>query len=194
MIIVVEGPSAAGKTTWCAQHAGAWLPEPGRGPIEEVLRNQADRWRRAVAADAAGEVVVLDGGPFKLYYSWAAWRLGVMSKDEWDVTVETTRHQFVNGDFGLADLVLYSDPGEKELRRRKEADRTRSRRNFELHTTMRPFFRQWYESVSRLDPKRVIWEHPEEGLTQNLLSPGRRESRSAPQLFDRLLAGLPTAR
>lgn len=192
MIVVVEGPSAAGKTTWCRRHATWWLPEPGRGPIDRVLRYQIDRWRTAVAADAAGELVVLDGDPFKLYYSWAEWRTGAMNSSEWETTVEATRRQFINGDYGLADLVLYSDPGEGELRRRKEADHTRSRRGFERHTAMRPHFAQWYEAVSSLDPKRVVWEHPDHGLTEHQLAFGPRRSRSDPQLFDHLLARLPT--
>jgi len=192
MIVVIEGPSAAGKTTWCRRNASRWLPEPGRGPIDQVLRHQIDRWRQAVAADADGELVVLDGDPFKLYFSWAEWRVGALDDSAWEATVETTRRQFVNGDYGLADLVLYSDPGEVELRRRKNADRTRSRRNFERHTTMRLHFAQWYRAVSTLDPNRVVWEHPADGISEELLALGRRRSRSDRELFDRLLAGLPT--
>ena len=191
MIVVVEGPSAAGKTTWCKRHAGLWLPEPGRWPVEQVRQYQIDRWRQAVAADATGEVVVLDGDPFKLYYSWAAWRVGTLTDVEWTVVVETTRHHFVLGDYGLADLVLYSDPGEDELRIRKQADRTRTRRNFEQNTAMRPYFRQWYEAVKRLDPSRVLWEHPD-GLSDDVLALGPRESRSNPELFDRLILSLPS--
>ena len=151
-----------------------------------------DRWHRAVAADADGELVVLDGDPFKLYYSWAAWRVGAIAESEWEATVETTRRQFIDGLYGLADLVLYSDPGEDELRRRKESDDTRSRRNFELHTTMRPFFRQWYEAISHLDPKRVVWKHPDGGLTEDHLALGPRPARSDPALFDRVLAYVQT--
>lgn len=191
VIVVVEGPSAAGKTTWCARHASNWLPEPGRGPIDEVLRYQIDRWRDAVRRDATGELVVLDGDPVKLYYSWASRRVGSMTEAEWDTVAATTRRHFVDGDYGLADLVLYADPGENELRRRKHADHTRSRRNFELHMAMTPFFFQWYRSISDLDPTRVVWEHPDHGLTPELLALGRRERRSAPELFDRLVAGLP---
>jgi hypothetical protein len=190
MIVVVEGPSATGKTTWCRRHAPRWLPEPGRWPIDRVLRYQVDRWRQAVALDAHGEIVVLDGDPFKLYYSWAAWRVGSLTETEWEAAVETTRRDFVAGDCGLADLVLHSDPGEDELRRRMEADHRRARRNFELNTSMRPYFRQWYETVRTLDPKRVVWEHPADGLTEDLLAAGRRPSRSDPGLFDELLARL----
>jgi hypothetical protein len=193
MIVVVEGPSAAGKTTWCKTHAPQSLPEPGRGSIDEILRYQIDRWRRATAADARGEVMVLDGDPFKLYYSWASWRVGHITEADWNAAVEATRRHFVVGDYGLADLVLYTDPGDDELRRRKHADTTRTRRNFDLHTTMRPHFRRWYEAVARLDERRVIWDHPADGMTERLLAVGPRPMRSDPQLFDRILAYLVAA-
>lgn len=188
MIVVVEGP--AGKTTWCKAHAPQRLPESCRGSIDEILRYQIDRWRQATAADARGELMVLDGDPFKLYYSWATWIVGQITNSEWFEAVEATRRHFVAGDYGLSDLVLYTDPGESELRRRKRADATRTRRNFDLHTAMRPHFRRWYEAVARLDERRVIWDHPAEGLTEQLLAVGPRPTRSNPQLFDRVLANL----
>lgn len=190
VIIVIEGPSAAGKTTWCRTHASQWLPEPERSPIDEILRYQIGRWREAVVADARGEVVVLDGDPFKLYYSWAAWRVGRIDESEWRKQAEAARRLFANGDYGLADLIVYADPGLEELRRRRDSDATRRRRNFELHASMRPHFRQWYESVADLDRQRVLWEHPDEGLSEELLAIGRRPARSEPQHFDRILARL----
>lgn len=191
VIVVVEGPSAAGKTTWCRQHASDWLPEPGRWPIDEVLRYQVDRWRQAVADDGHGELVVLDGDPFKLYFSWALRQEGALSEGEWQQMVETVRSQFAAGDLGLADLVLYSDPGEDELRRRKASDKTRSRRNFERNTALRLHFLRWYRALSALDPARVIWEHPAGGLSDHHLALGSRPSRSGPELLDRLIARLP---
>lgn len=192
MIVVVEGPSAAGKTTWCDRHTTDWLPEPGRWPIDEVLRYQAERWRLAVDRDAAGDVVVLDGDPFKLYYRWAERQVGVVDEAAWEGAAETTRRQFAAGDLGLADLVLYADPGEDELRRRRDGDPTRSRRNFERNTSLRTFFRRWYEAVGRLDPQRVVWGHPVDGLSADLLALGPRPSRSDPELLDRLLSDLAT--
>jgi GNAT superfamily N-acetyltransferase len=133
MIVVVEGPSAAGKTTWCNTDAPQSLSEPGRGSIDEIVRYQIERWHRAIAADGRGKVVVLDGDPFKLYYSWASWRVGhagmgtsgdgpeggtttgcsspvTKHRDRVDRSQEATRRHFVAGDYGLADLVLYAAP------------------------------------------------------------------------------------
>lgn len=189
MIVVVEGPSAAGKTTWCRTHAPQWLPEPLRS--DDVLGYQIDRWRTAVAAGP--EVVFLDGDPFKLYYSWACWRIGRIDKPTWREEVRVARELFVGGDYGIADLILYADPGLDELYRRKAADTTRQRRNFEPHTQMRPYFREWYEAVADLDPRRVLWEHPTGGVSEDHLSVGPRPGRSDPDLFDHLLARLTVA-
>lgn len=158
--------------------------------MDEILRYQIGRWQRAVAADVSGEVVVLDGDPFKLYYTWASWRVGHIIESEWSEAVEAARHLFVEGDYGLADLILYADPSLAELRRRRDSDATRTRRNFELHTSMRPFFRSWYESMAQIDPRRVVWEHPPGGLNGELLALGQRPERSGPHLFDSLLARL----
>lgn len=190
MIVVVEGPSAAGKTTWCRRHARRWLPEPGRWPRERVLAYQRWRGREALQADAAGEVVVLDGDPFKLYYPYAQRWLGEITTGDWEAEVARARPLVAAGDHGLADLVLYADPGAAELARRRESDPTRTRRNFARHTAMRPAFRRWYEAVASLDPARVVWSHPDGGLTEELLAVGRRDPRSGAGLFDRLLRAL----
>ena len=190
MIIVVEGPSAAGKTTWCRTHAPRWLPEPGPWPTDEVRRYQLDRWAEAVEADRAGEVIVLDGDPFKLYYAWAQRALGLADEPVWADEVSVARSRFASGALGLADVVLYDDPGVDELSRRRAADTTRTRRRFDLHTSMRPFFRAWYESVASLDPARVVWRHPPDGVTTEVLAVGRRDPRDGVELFDQVLARL----
>jgi hypothetical protein len=111
VIVVVEGPSAAGKTTWCRRHASRWLPEPGRWPIEEVYRYQVGRWRQAVKADEAGEVIMLDGDPFKLYYFWAQFQLGRITEASW-------HHR--------GELAERHRPSEATVRRRRRWARRRS--------------------------------------------------------------------
>jgi hypothetical protein len=159
--------------------------------MDEILQFQVERWRTAVAADEQGETIVLDGDPFKLYFNWAMWRAGTTSDAEWkDATVEA-RGSVAAGDLGLADLILYGDPGVDELRRRKESDPTRSRRNFDRNTAMRQSFRKWYQCVGLLDADRVIWEHPAHGLSERHLGVGRRQDRSSVTTVDALLASLP---
>ena len=197
MIVVVEGPSAAGKTTWCRTHASAWIPEPEPGPLDEVLRAQRVRWRAAVHADGRGAVIVLDGDPLKLWYTHAERVLGEIGDAAWQAAIDDARRDLGNGDLGFADLVLYADPGVDELRRRKDGDGSRTRRNFERHTAMAPSFRRWYEALAdadaaRGDPTRVIWEHPVTGLDGVVhgASATARRDRSDPDLLDAVLARL----
>lgn len=148
-------------------------------------------------ADEAGEVVVLDGDPLKLWYAYAERVAGSIAESSWRAAVEESRRDVQRGDLGFADLVLYGDPGVDELRRRKEADATRTRRNFERHTAMVPSFRRWYEALAEIDatagePRRVIWEHPPTGL-DGVLRSGRiepRPARSDPGVLDAVLARL----
>jgi hypothetical protein len=86
MIVVVEGISAAGKMTWCRQHAAQYLikesyPEnrPDRhADAVEAARLwtgwNAKRWTDAVAMEHVKGVAVCDTDPLKLHFSWALWQ------------------------------------------------------------------------------------------------------------------------
>src|SRR2546425_12842252 len=77
VIVVVEGPSGAGKTTWCRTHAGAHAlleapPDHATVPTEPeanarfwVERN-VDRWRQVLERERRDGLVVVDVDPFKL--------------------------------------------------------------------------------------------------------------------------------
>jgi hypothetical protein len=67
---------------------------------------------------------------------------------------------------------MYANPN-VDLMRRKAIDASRTRRNFELHTAMRPYFPRWYEAVASLDPARVVWEHPANAISGVLLDLAR---------------------
>jgi len=191
MIIVVEGPSASGKTTWCRTYsARCWLPEPAKGPLAEQKAYQQHRWRQALDIDARGDVAVLDGDPFKYYYDLCLFRAGLMTEAEWHTVLDEARRMLETGKLGLADLVLYSDPGPDVLRRQRDSDRTRKRNNFDLHVTFSPTMAAWYRAIDRLEPQRMLWSFPSDGLTPDLLARGRRPVRSDPALLDRLLSGL----
>jgi len=57
---------------------------------------------------------------------------------------------------------------------------------------MRVHFEERYDAVASLDSTRVVWTHPEAGLTDELLAIGRRSARSEVHLFDTLLDRLTT--
>ena len=84
MILIVEGPSAVGKTTWCRSRAGKdFIPEAPEdvdapdlaadpeGAARFWVAFNAERWRRARSCERKKGMAVCDTDPFHLYYGWA---------------------------------------------------------------------------------------------------------------------------
>ena len=201
MIIVVEGASGAGKTTWCRTHAGAYallesLPDHATVPTDPpaaarfwVERNAA-RWEEVLAREARDGLVVVDTDPFKLHFVWTLFRSGQTTEVEWTMQRDAAREAFEAGRYALADVFLVSDVDVETLRARRSADSTRARRNFERHVLLRDALLRWYGAVDRLEPGRVVFGLPAAGLTPDLISRGKRARRSGVDLFDELMSQL----
>jgi hypothetical protein len=201
VIIVVEGPSGAGKTTWCRTHAGAkalleTLPdhatvatEPHAAATFWVERNVA-RWQEVLARESRDGLVVVDTDPFKLHFVWTLYRIGQVSEIEWTTQRDVTREAFGAGRYALADLFLVSDVDVATLRARRESDPSRARSNFERHVLLRDSLLRWYSAIDRLEAGRVVFGLPAAGLTPDLLAKGKRARRSGPELFDELMKEL----
>jgi hypothetical protein len=201
VIIVVEGPSGAGKTTWCRTHAGPnalleQLPDHATVPTEPqeaarfwVERNVA-RWEEVLARESRDGLVVVDTDPFKLHFVWTLLRTGQINEVEWTMQRDAARDAFAAGRYALADLFLVSDVDDATLRARREGDPSRTRRNFERHALLRDSLLRWYRAIDRLDPGRVVFGLPAAGITPDLLAKGKRATRSGLALFDRLMREL----
>ena len=201
MIIVVEGPSGAGKTTWCRTHAGAnalleALPDHATVPTDPqaaarfwVERNIA-RWEDVLAREARDGLVVVDTDPFKLHYVWSLFRSGQTTEIEWTMQRDAARDAFESGRYGLADVFLVSDVDVETLRARRSADLSRSRRNFDRHVLLRDALLRWYGAIDRLERGRVVFGLPAAGLTPELIARGKRTRRSGLDLFDELMSEL----
>ncbi|WP_433040833.1 hypothetical protein [Dactylosporangium sp. CS-033363] len=201
MIVVVTGPSAAGKTIWCCEHHPAdTVPEyvpaagdlAGPDPAEQAAfwcDVNARRWSQALHRERAGGLAVCDDDPLKLHYSWSLARIGALSRHHWRAEVDAHRQAVAEGRLGFADLILVSTPPEEELRRRRDADPTRRRRNFDLHVRLAEPLRQWYEAVERAGAARVVWGLPPTGLPAAPLGPAADRYNLA--AFDAVLTELP---
>jgi len=201
VIIVVEGPSGAGKTTWCRTHAGAnalleALPDHSIVPREPraaarfwVERNVA-RWEDVLAREARDGFVVVDTDPFKLHYVWTLFRTGQVSELDWTIQRDAARDAFASGRYALGDVFLVSDVDDATLRARRESDPSRTRRNFERHVLLRDSLLRWYAAIDRLEPGRVVFGLPADGITADLLAKGTRVRRSGRELFDELMGEL----
>jgi hypothetical protein len=201
VIIVVEGPSGAGKTTWCRTHAGAnalleTLPDHATVPTEPkaaaafwVERNVA-RWQEVLMREARDGLVVVDTDPFKLHYVWTLFRTRQVTESEWAMQRDAARDAFAAGRYALADVFLVSDVDDATLRGRRDADASRTRRNFERHVLLRDSLLRWYSAIDRLEPGRVVLGLPPDGITPRLLAKGKHERRSGRDLFDQLMTEL----
>jgi len=201
VIVVVEGPSGAGKTTWCRTHGGAnalieALPDHATVPTEPeaaarfwVERNVA-RWQEVLAREARDGLVVVDTDPFKLHFVWTLFRTGQVSEVEWTSQRDAARDAFASGRYALADVFLVSDVDDATLRARRDADPSRTRRNFERHVLLRDSLLRWYSAIDRLEPGRVVFGLPAGGITPELIAKGKRTTRSGGALFDRLMKQL----
>jgi hypothetical protein len=200
VIIVVEGPSGAGKTTWCRAHGGRHallesLPDHATVPTDDegaarfwVERNIA-RWQEVLDRERRDGLVIVDTDPFKLHYVWSLWRTGRTSERAWTLQRDVARDAFAAGRYALADLFLVADVDEATLRDRRAKDPTRTRRNFDIHVRLRDATLRWYSVIERLEPGRVVFGLPA-ALTPAMLAKGQRRDRSGAALFDRLMLEL----
>ena len=202
MIISVEGPSAAGKTTWAYSHFDKIFivdearvnNVPGReASLQEIASFWAlvskARWASVYAKEAETGLVVCDADPFKLHYVWSLWQIGEASKARWRAEMAITRELFAHNELGISDLIFVYIPARAALESHARGDKTRTRPNFDLHAQLAEPLRYWYKAIERLDPERVRWQFP--GKVDNLESIVPRTNRSGVDIFDAIMAGLP---
>ncbi len=186
---------------WCRTDAGAnalleTLPDHTTVPAEPeaaarfwVERNVA-RWEEVLARQSRDGLVVVDTDPFKLHFVWTLLRTGQVSEVEWMSQRDAARDAFASGRYALADVFLVSDVDDATLRARRDADPSRTRRNFERHVLLRDSLLRWYSAIDRLEPGRVVFGLPADGITPRLIAKGKRTTRSGRELFDRLMKEL----
>ena len=107
MIVAIEGPSAAGKTTWCRNHypiatlhetpydlaAPDLFDDPaevGRFWVTHNVRH----WQRALALEREHGIAFCDGDPFHLYFSWALWKAAALPGNLFEIERELYREAF----------------------------------------------------------------------------------------------------
>ncbi|MCM2443326.1 hypothetical protein HGO34_26855 [Agrobacterium vitis] len=189
VIIVVEGISAAGKTTWCRRHAPERLvPEtfPGdrhRQPSEGQQAAQywtnwnAKRWGDAVEIEKSEGQAVCDTDPLKLHFLWSLWQIGEASETQWQLQLASTEQAIADRKLGFADLYLVKIIDPDVARQQRDGDTTRSRDRFDLHVRLQPTLIRWYQALETALGGRVAWSLPE-------ALPDRKERISNPFRFD----------
>ncbi len=200
MIVAIEGPSAAGKTTWCRSHfphtcveeaaENLAAPDLFADPAEvgQFWVNYAiANWRRALAIERDHGIAVCDGDPFHLYYSWALWKSGALAKTLFEIELELYRTAFASQQIGFVDHILWLEAPIDELRRRAQADTTRRRKRHEMYLALAPWMKAWFQERERILPRTV--RALTDGLQVEALSNGASPQRYDTASMDRWLNG-----
>jgi len=200
MIVVVEGISASGKTTRCRKHApGFTVPETGprdNAPDATLdaeaaarfwVEQGAHRWQAACTIERSRGVAVCDTDPIKLHYIWSLCRIGVAAERAWQAEHLATRDAIADGRIGFADAYLVKPIEPWRARQQRNADPTRSRRNFELHVNLLEPLAKWYEALEAVLPGAVSWNLPEAGLS-SLSVRGNRSTEDTVRIFEEMMA------
>lgn len=199
MILVVEGISASGKTTWCAKHGGQHvIAENGRFENEPDLTKDSlgaatfwaernvDRWQTALAMEDISSWALCDSDPLKLHYICCLWQIGEASEHDWQIELQATRETIAQGRIGFADCYIVGRIDPLLARERAKADTTRRRSKFELHVRLQQALLIWYASMDEVLPGRVRFGFPSKMPTVEKL-----EGRYSLTSFDQMIALLP---
>lgn len=198
MIIVVEGISASGKTTWCFQHGSRCtiaengpfhgLPDRKKAPAVAArfwADRNAERWHAALKMESKSGLAICDTDPLKLHYIWTMWQIGEALESDWLLELEATRATIVAGKLGFADCYLVGLIKPQIARQRAQADTSRRRRRIDIHSRLQPALAVWYSALDKALPGRVSFEFPNE-----LPSPAHLENRYDVSAFDKLVRNL----
>lgn len=179
MIVAIEGPSAAGKTTWCRTHCGnAWVqeapyhisaPDLYADPVAVArfwVKHNSSSWQVALDLESAQGIAVCDGDPFHLYFAWSLWKAGALDGALFQVERELYSEAFERRLMGFADLVLWLEAPEAELRRRAKNDNLRPRKRHEIYLALIPWMKRWFEARERALPGSVLPLRSDLGLEQ----------------------------
>ena len=174
MIIAIEGPSAAGKTTWCHTHCPhGWVEEAPYhiaapdlyADPDDVARfwvqHNSGSWQRALELEREHGVAVCDGDPFHLYFSWALWKAGALDARLFEIESNLYRPAFEKKQMGFVDHVLWLEVPIDDLRLRARADTTRRRKRHETYLSLLPWMKKWFDARESILPGTVGSLHHE---------------------------------
>lgn len=206
-IICFEGASAVGKTTTAENlktKCGAFVvPEvnqlfsrPENASAEWYLERQVERFAVAQEQSKSYRLVILDGDPFQpLWYAWAydfvGWQsLDFMERFYWA--------KIQNQMLGFPDLYFVFGASQIELRKRKENDSRRQRRNFETHLKIIEPQRRYFQAIQEFSPNRVCFlqaksvETNVEFILERISDTSKSDESTAEVLFSKAIQWLQT--
>ncbi len=205
MILVIEGPSAVGKTTWCRAHsADGFVEEAGEiskrpifTPIPLKLRTSG-----AILISAIGrELYAWNSNPAlpsAMGIHFTSISPGHFGKPDYfparlfEMEASLYRRAFHERRLGFADRVCWQEAPVEELRRRAKSDRHRKRRRHEMYLKLVPWMRAWCKVREQVLPGAFgDWpEHAEDEFSRSSSEPAFRYDI---KIFDQMIDRLATA-
>jgi deoxyadenosine/deoxycytidine kinase len=169
MIVVIEGPSAVGKTTWCRTHVPVGFIEDSHENIDAPSSLRSDpevasafwtnfeiqRWKAALQMEREKGIAVCDSDPLHLYYAWALWKSGALASALFEASLNLYRTAIREKQLGFADIVIWIDADVAELRKRKSGDHSRGRKQHEINLACLPWMKIWFAARERFLPGTV---------------------------------------
>ncbi|MDI6838226.1 MAG: hypothetical protein QMD99_21260 [Rhizobiaceae bacterium] len=200
MIVVIEGISAAGKTTWCRSHGPSYLipetypadrkaqPLTGVATAEYWTNWNAKRWGDALQMEREKGCAICDTDPLKLHYSWCLCQVGELPERQWELQLQATRRAFLEKRLGFADAYFVKVIDPLIAKQQCDGDTSRVRDRFDLHVRLQPFLIQWYARLDQAVGRRVRWTLPDKGLPTDAIL--NNEFRYDIDVFDRFVSSL----
>jgi hypothetical protein len=197
MIVVVEGPSAVGKTTLVhhipsshviSEDWSALGFPPEQWPDLDTSAGQAFgvrassyRWKLLCDVEHQFGNAYADTDPLKLYYNFALALQGTRSRAQLEMTFELCRHAMKAEQLGFADRVVFLWASAATLRSRKQQDTSRQRRRFDLHLALIDAFAHYYMLLEQVRPGTVTFYDTDQGkpTPSHLLQPPPQHPRYA---------------
>ncbi|MDX8046259.1 AAA family ATPase [Gracilibacillus sp. S3-1-1] len=160
-IICLEGASAVGKTstsneltrmrnTYIVPEVNLLFERPTFATNTWYLERQVERWKIAREKQKDYELVILDGDIFQpLSYNWCFdFKIYEQSLD---AIYEFYQAEIRKGKIMFPDRYFYLYTSINNLKKRKENDKTRKRRNFETHIDIIEPHQRYYEALNQLE-------------------------------------------
>lgn len=195
MIIVLEGISAAGKTTFARQfgveHHVPEFPDHGIAPRTDDpaevhaaywIEHNIRRFEAAVAAEREHGFAICDTEPFKSHFDWCMARAGYKSFDVFNAAIPLARKAIAERRIGFGDRYFVKRIAPEIARAQKEGDATRTRRNFDMHLALQPHLLDWFSALSLALPEKVEFAFPDKETV--LAETARNSSAGDPHRFD----------
>jgi hypothetical protein len=200
-LVVVEGPSAVGKTTLLKFVPADFVVgeevlrvPAGTGPLESIpyaVESSARRWERLLETEVQHGHAYADSDPLKLYYDFARVAIGELDRAVYEAGWRSMARAMGEGKVGFADSVVYLSASPTTLTERRNTDTRRRRGKFALHVRLVPAMRTYYAALEQIRPRTVRWLEAEgapqlEGLSAPEGSEGRMLNRYDVAALERL--------